>query len=117
MSQAHYPESMGLTLIINAPWLFHGVWKFIRPFIDKTSVQKIKILSSRGDALRLEMTQYIADSELPPFITGRPAIEGHDTGGISMFQPIHGPWTDLDYVRPELKTVFPRLQYADGSTD
>jgi hypothetical protein len=32
--QAHYPERMGVTYIVNAPSVFGLVWRTVRPFID-----------------------------------------------------------------------------------
>ena len=41
--QAHYPERMGVTFIINAPGVFGLVWRTVRPFIDPATRDKIRI--------------------------------------------------------------------------
>ncbi|KAJ1511377.1 hypothetical protein HMI54_006665 [Coelomomyces lativittatus] len=39
--QSYYPESLGLCLIVNAPWLFQGVWKVIKGYLDPVVQSKI----------------------------------------------------------------------------
>jgi tRNA A37 threonylcarbamoyladenosine dehydratase len=40
----NYPENLGQTIIINAPFLFHGVWSMVKSFLDERTVKKISIL-------------------------------------------------------------------------
>ena len=47
--QAHYPERMGVTFIINAPGVFGLVWRTVRPFIDPATRDKIRIVTARTD--------------------------------------------------------------------
>ena len=47
--QAHYPERMGVTYIVNAPGVFGLVWRTVRPFIDPATRDKIKIVTARTD--------------------------------------------------------------------
>ncbi|KIK59974.1 hypothetical protein GYMLUDRAFT_244755 [Collybiopsis luxurians FD-317 M1] len=44
IGQDRYPECMGKFYIINAPWLFSGVWTVIKPWLDEVTVAKIAIL-------------------------------------------------------------------------
>lgn len=37
------PETMGRFFIINAPYLFSGVWSLIKPWLDEVTVKKISI--------------------------------------------------------------------------
>ncbi|KAJ4471956.1 CRAL-TRIO domain-containing protein [Lentinula aciculospora] len=46
IGQDRYPECMGKFYIINAPWLFSGVWTVIRPWLDEVTVSKIDIVGS-----------------------------------------------------------------------
>lgn len=39
--QSFYPESLGRCFILNAPWVFSGFWRFIRPLLDPVVAQKI----------------------------------------------------------------------------
>ena len=39
--QSYYPECLGRALILNAPWIFSGFWKLIRPWLDPKVADKI----------------------------------------------------------------------------
>jgi hypothetical protein len=39
--QSHYPESLGRCLILNAPWIFWGFYKLVKPLLDPVVVEKI----------------------------------------------------------------------------
>lgn len=39
--ESYYPESLGTTLIVNAPWVFYGCWQIIKPWIDPVARAKI----------------------------------------------------------------------------
>ena len=39
--QNYYPESLGRCLIYNAPWIFWGFYKIIKPLLDPVVVEKI----------------------------------------------------------------------------
>lgn len=39
--QNHYPERLGLALILNVPWLVDMFFKLIKPFIDPVTRDKM----------------------------------------------------------------------------
>lgn len=39
----NYPEYLGKCLMINTPWLFSGMWFFIKSFLDEVTVRKISL--------------------------------------------------------------------------
>lgn len=41
MFEAHYPESLGIVIIHNAPWIFSTVWNIIKNWLDPVVVSKI----------------------------------------------------------------------------
>ena len=42
----NYPESLGVFLILNAPFYFRAVWNVIKTFVDARTIKKFKILGS-----------------------------------------------------------------------
>jgi hypothetical protein len=49
IGQNYYPETMGMTFIINAPWVFDTVWSIVKMWLDEVTVNKIKIFKSGKD--------------------------------------------------------------------
>ncbi|KAJ1649671.1 phosphatidylinositol transfer protein csr1 [Dispira simplex] len=45
--EAYYPESLGVLLIYNAPWIFSGVWRMISPLLDPVVAAKIKFIDQK----------------------------------------------------------------------
>eukprot|EP01117_Protostelium_nocturnum_P000108 TRINITY_DN10190_c0_g1_i1.p1 TRINITY_DN10190_c0_g1~~TRINITY_DN10190_c0_g1_i1.p1 ORF type:complete len:270 (-),score=94.18 TRINITY_DN10190_c0_g1_i1:26-835(-) len=39
-----YPESLGLCLLVDAPWLFNASWKVISPWLDAKTKEKIHFI-------------------------------------------------------------------------
>ncbi|KAG5958775.1 hypothetical protein E4U56_005330 [Claviceps arundinis] len=39
--EANYPESLGVVLVHNAPWLFQGIWRMIRGWLDPIVAAKV----------------------------------------------------------------------------
>ncbi|KAI1776014.1 CRAL/TRIO domain-containing protein [Hypoxylon cercidicola] len=60
--QTHYPERLGLALIINVPWVVWGFFKLITPFIDPLTREKLKFNE--------DMTQYVPKEQLWTEYTG-----------------------------------------------
>ncbi|EGN98659.1 hypothetical protein SERLA73DRAFT_181226 [Serpula lacrymans var. lacrymans S7.3] len=40
--QTHYPERLGLALILNTPWMLYAFYKVVTPFIDPITRQKMR---------------------------------------------------------------------------
>jgi len=49
----HYPERLGLLLIINAPWLFSAFWRLVSPFLTPATVRKVIFVSGAEVATTL----------------------------------------------------------------
>lgn len=47
--EANYPESLGAVLVHKAPWLFQGIWKIIRGWLDPVVAAKVHFTSSVED--------------------------------------------------------------------
>ena len=44
--EANYPESLGVCLIHKAPWIFQGIWKIIRGWLDPVVAAKVHFTNS-----------------------------------------------------------------------
>jgi CRAL/TRIO domain len=91
IGQNYYPECMGKFYIINAPYLFSGVWSAIKPWLDSVTVAKIQI-SSTGH--QVELLKQIPEENLPKG-DKKTGYGGTCTceGGCSLSDA--GPWKDL----------------------
>lgn len=79
--------------IINAPFLFSGVWMILKPFLDEKTTNKIKII---GSSYKKELLQYVDPQNLPDF------LDGGKSDGKRLVDNI-GPWN------PEGKEIFPNV--------
>ena len=51
----NYPEILGQMMVVNAPYLFSGMWSIIKGFLDERTRAKIKIISSGHKPILLEL--------------------------------------------------------------
>ncbi|KAJ5094706.1 hypothetical protein N7456_010567 [Penicillium angulare] len=63
--EANYPESLGIMLIHNAPWVFSGIWKLIRGWMDPDIAAKVQFTNSADD-----LAKFIDRSKLPKNVGG-----------------------------------------------
>jgi hypothetical protein len=61
----HYPESLGLALVIHAPFIFHSCWAVIKRWLDPVVESKIHFLKHDVD-----LAEYIDPSILPQRLNG-----------------------------------------------
>lgn len=47
--EANYPESLGSVLVHKAPWIFQGIWKIIRGWLDPVVAAKVHFTNSVDD--------------------------------------------------------------------
>lgn len=53
----HYPERLGVLIIIDAPWLFWAFWKLLTPFIAPNTVRKVEF--SESNPTEAPLTKFI----------------------------------------------------------
>ncbi|KAG6003855.1 hypothetical protein E4U21_001654 [Claviceps maximensis] len=46
--EANYPESLGVVLVHNAPWVFQGIWRIVRGWLDPVVASKVKFTNNRA---------------------------------------------------------------------
>jgi hypothetical protein len=47
--EANYPESLGVCIVHKAPWVFQGIWKIIRGWLDPVVASKVHFTNSVTD--------------------------------------------------------------------
>jgi len=47
--EANYPESLGVVLVHKAPWIFQGIWKIIKGWLDPVVASKVHFTNSEED--------------------------------------------------------------------
>ena len=47
--EANYPESLGSVLVYRAPWIFQGIWKIIRGWLDPVVASKVHFANHMSD--------------------------------------------------------------------
>ena len=75
IGQNYYPETMGMTFIINAPWLFDTTWNVIKHLMDEVTVKKIQIYKT-GKNYSNELFSLCEPDTIPANIGGTCKCEG-----------------------------------------
>lgn len=63
----HYPERIGSLFFFDAPTIFWGLWKVVKPFIDPETAQKVKFVTAKAPT---ELTSIFTPQELPKELGG-----------------------------------------------
>ena len=73
-------------MIVNAPWVFTGVWTVIKGFLDEKTRKKIHII---GGSYKTELKKYVDEDQLADFLGGK---------NSSTLVDDVGPWNDYEIV-------------------
>jgi len=57
--EANYPESLGVVLVHKAPWIFQGIWKIIKGWLDPVVASKVQFTNNNE-----EMEQFVPKSQI-----------------------------------------------------
>lgn len=57
--EANYPESLGCVLVYKAPWIFQGIWKIIKGWLDPVVASKVHFCSDEK-----ELAHYINKDQI-----------------------------------------------------
>ncbi|XP_049851266.1 uncharacterized protein LOC126325824 [Schistocerca gregaria] len=60
LSNKHYPERLGVCLVLNAPTVFHTCWPVIRRWLDENTSRKIKFVDDSNS-----LATYLVPDALP----------------------------------------------------
>ncbi|KAI0431747.1 CRAL/TRIO domain-containing protein [Xylaria sp. FL1042] len=83
--EARYPETLGLVLIHNAPFIFWGIWNIIKGWLDPVIASKIHFTRKSADLL-----QHISQENL------QTSYGGEDTFEYQYIEPVEGENARLD---------------------
>lgn len=64
----NYPETLGQTLIINAPSVFKMLWSVVKPMLDVRTQAKVKVASSN---YMPELLKYVDIENIPAYLGGK----------------------------------------------
>ncbi|CAO3624678.1 unnamed protein product [Cunninghamella blakesleeana] len=67
VDQKYYPETLNKLFIINAPTAFVYVWKIVKGWLDRGTIEKIQIL---GSDYQEKLLEQISSENLPSFLGG-----------------------------------------------
>ncbi|KAI0002375.1 CRAL/TRIO domain-containing protein [Xylariaceae sp. FL0662B] len=67
--EANYPESLGVVLVHKAPWVFQGIWKIVRGWLDPVVAGKVHFTNSVKD-----LEEFIAAERIPEEMDGPPGF-------------------------------------------
>ncbi|KAI9150156.1 CRAL-TRIO domain-containing protein C3H8.02 [Paramyrothecium foliicola] len=77
--EANYPECLGAVLVHNAPWVFQGIWKIIRGWLDPVVAAKVHFTNNKT-----ELEQFIESSQILK------ELGGENSWQYKYFEPIPG---------------------------
>lgn len=90
VTQNYYPERLGHTYIVNAPWGFGAIWNVIKAWLDPVTREKIHIL---GSGYQDELRAQVLPENLPKRYGGLCECEG----GCEFSNA--GPWQQPEFCR------------------
>jgi len=62
IDERYYPEVLGHTYVVNAPWIFSVFWSIVRPWLDPVTASKISVL---GSDYKKELLKHYDADQLP----------------------------------------------------
>ena len=67
MGEEYYPEQLGHSFIINAPWLFKGIWSIVRVWLNEKTRSRFHLES---DNALPKLAKYFDVKQLPKYLGG-----------------------------------------------
>lgn len=77
--EANYPESLGVVLVHKAPWVFQGIWKIIKGWLDPVVASKVQF--TNNDA---EMEEFVPKTQIIK------ELGGHENWEYNYVEPVPG---------------------------
>lgn len=98
--QNYYPECLGQCFIIDSPWIFHGIYRIVRGFLDPVVAAKIELIKSS------EIIKYVHPSMVPKRYAGGcdPSEFNHSIDPKNSETRIN-PDLDVEALNSQIKTI------------
>ncbi|CZT00853.1 related to CSR1-phosphatidylinositol transfer protein [Rhynchosporium agropyri] len=77
--EANYPESLGVVLVHKAPWVFQGIWKIIRGWLDPVVASKVQFTNTKS-----EMEAFVPASQIIK------ELDGSEDWSYAYIEPVPG---------------------------
>lgn len=68
VDQDNYPETLGKTLLINAPSIFKMIWGLVKPMLDPRTQEKIEVCPSNYMSVLLK---WVDEENIPEYMGGK----------------------------------------------
>ena len=62
--EENYPEVMGKCFIVNAPWVFSGIWAVVKPWLPPRTLAKIEFYG-KGPEFLAALKQFVDSDKIP----------------------------------------------------
>lgn len=101
--EANYPESLGVVLVHKAPWIFQGIWKIIRGWLDPVVASKVQFTNN--------------DAELEAFVPRSRIITelgGEEDWAFKYIEPVPGENDKMKDVETRDRLVKERSLIVDN---
>jgi CRAL/TRIO-like protein len=82
--EAHYPERLGLCLVVSSPWIFWGCWKIIQPWLPAKTKAKV-VFVNRDKACCLGPEVYKRLSLDPRFLSTPSLTRVSSPAGVAAY--------------------------------
>ncbi|KXX82405.1 Phosphatidylinositol transfer protein CSR1 [Madurella mycetomatis] len=83
--EANYPECLGTVLVHKAPWIFQGIWKVIRGWLDPVVANKVHFTNNAK-----ELEEFVSLKQIPK------DLEGEEDWTYQYVEPVEGENAKLD---------------------
>jgi len=77
--EANYPESLGSVLVYKAPWIFQGIWKIIKGWLDPVVASKVHFASDEK-----ELSEWIPKARILK------SLGGDENWDYNFVEPVEG---------------------------
>ena len=102
--QNYYPECLGACYVVDAPWIFHGLYRIVKGFLDPAVVAKVNLIDSE------ELVKFIHPSMVPKrYQGGCDGVEYVHSIDSECSKKRINPVPDLEALESEVKALRRRL--------